>query len=121
MSTPATTSRSHEDQDLLERSTKKTKRGREPTWAGQWRNIAVTPSHAWQTKDSKDTPVVEEVSDDDEMEDDMPDPNYQVVPVTKEEKERICRPWRRSLIIQILGRKVSYSYLLQRLQRMWKP
>ncbi|XP_031131691.1 uncharacterized protein LOC116033077 [Ipomoea triloba] len=47
------------------------------------------------------------------------DPNCPRIPVTKEEKERLRRPWRRSLILRVLGRKVSYSYLLQRLQKMW--
>ncbi|XP_019195841.1 PREDICTED: uncharacterized protein LOC109189684 [Ipomoea nil] len=46
---------------------------------------------------------------------------FPVIQVTKEEKEWLRRPWRRSLIIRVLGRTVDYSYLLQRLQHMWKP
>ncbi|XP_031124243.1 uncharacterized protein LOC116026956 [Ipomoea triloba] len=49
------------------------------------------------------------------------DPNCPRIPVTKEEKERLRRPWQHTLIVKVLGRKVSYSYLKQRLQKMWKP
>lgn len=41
--------------------------------------------------------------------------------ITKEEKARIRRPSHRSLIVQVLGRRVSYSYLNQRMKAMWKP
>ncbi|XP_019155091.1 PREDICTED: uncharacterized protein LOC109151955 [Ipomoea nil] len=45
---------------------------------------------------------------------------YPVILVSKKEKERLRRPWRRSLIIKLLGRTVGYNFLLQRLQRMWR-
>ncbi|XP_019150319.1 PREDICTED: uncharacterized protein LOC109147133 [Ipomoea nil] len=40
--------------------------------------------------------------------------------LTKEEKLRIRRPWRYTLIIRLMGRTVSYSFLLRRLQAIWK-
>ncbi|XP_019197739.1 PREDICTED: uncharacterized protein LOC109191568 [Ipomoea nil] len=55
------------------------------------------------------------------MESDFSAEGFSVIKVTKEEKERLRRPWRRSLILRVLGRTVSYSYLHQRLTRMWKP
>nr|GMD78405.1 hydroxyphenylpyruvate reductase-like [Ipomoea batatas] len=81
-SSPAATARSPEDQDLLERSTKKSKRGRNSDEAGlaspsvdivqetldladlkspesvQWRTPATTPSHAWQRKEADGRPEV---------------------------------------------------------------
>lgn len=142
--TPTATTRSPEDQDLLERSTKKSKRGREleervgfkpddelvhetPLSAGlktpksaQWRTPAATPSHAWQQERPQEPPVEEIVLDEEAMNEDDMDPLCPVVPVTREEKERLRRPWRRSLIIKVLGRMVNYSYLRQRLLKMWK-
>nr|GME19896.1 uncharacterized protein LOC109156274 [Ipomoea batatas] len=67
-------------------------------------------------------PVEEElISDEESMDQDKANPNCPVIPVTKEEKTHLRCPWRRTLIIRVLRRKVAYSYLLQRLQKMWKP
>lgn len=63
----------------------------------------------------------DEVADEERMETVRNSSSDPVFLVTDEEKERLRRPWRRSLIIRVLGRTVGYSYLLQRLQRMWKP
>ncbi|XP_031131806.1 uncharacterized protein LOC116033187 [Ipomoea triloba] len=62
----------------------------------------------------------EEVSDDDEINEDD-DPACPRIRVTKEEKARLRRPWRRSLIIKLLGKQIGYNFLLRRLQTMWKP
>ncbi|XP_031112012.1 uncharacterized protein LOC116015986 [Ipomoea triloba] len=142
--TPAST-RSPEDQDLLERSTKKSKRGREveerargtpevemvqetPISTGQkspesaqWRTPAATPNHAWYQHQAQERIDEEQVSDEEVMNEDEIDPMCPVIPVTREEKERLRRPWRKLLIIKVLGRRVSYSYLRQRLLKMWKP
>ncbi|XP_031120215.1 uncharacterized protein LOC116023359 [Ipomoea triloba] len=140
---PTAIERSPEDQDLLERNTKKTKRGREytassssmpaedqiketPTKAeartpesNQWKTPAETPHNVWATKEPH--PQAEEiVPEDDTMDNGSFKSDFPIITVTKAEKERLRRPWRRSLIIRVLGRKVNYSYLQQRLQRMWK-
>ncbi|XP_019160886.1 PREDICTED: uncharacterized protein LOC109157434 [Ipomoea nil] len=47
--------------------------------------------------------------------------NNPIIFLSDEVKERIRKPWRRSLIIRVLGIKVGYSYLMQRLQKMWRP
>ncbi|XP_019193094.1 PREDICTED: uncharacterized protein LOC109187360 [Ipomoea nil] len=134
--TPTVTHRLPEDQDLLERSTKKSKRGRDqllttllspkdalgqdsPTESNQWRTPLVSPSNPWNRRIPDRAPV-EEIDSDDDMEEDGVTFDYPVIRVTKEEKERLRCPWRRSLIVKVLGRSVGYSYLLQRLQRMWK-
>ncbi|XP_019172110.1 PREDICTED: uncharacterized protein LOC109167542 [Ipomoea nil] len=87
----------------------------------QWRTPSDTPVHASSHSVVPDSLAVEDNLEDADMEDDRSVPSNPVIPISEEEKERIRRPWRRSLIIRILGRKVGYSYLLQRLQKMWKP
>lgn len=87
----------------------------------QWRTPATTPSHAWNRRVTYNLPETEEASDEEVMDEYKADLNCPVVLVTKEEKNRLRRPWRRLLIIKVLGRKVSYSYLLQRLEWTWKP
>lgn len=87
----------------------------------QWGTPVETPNTAWGRKDTPEPLETDEVSDEDTMEEDIGDPNCPRIPVTKAEKERLRRPWRQSLILRVLGRKVSYSYLLQRLKTMWKP
>ncbi|XP_019180087.1 PREDICTED: uncharacterized protein LOC109175269 [Ipomoea nil] len=142
LSSPAATHRSPEDQDLLERSTRKPKRlrgqlesplrqssvdaaqetptGDELMSPDQWKTPVATPINAWGRKEVISHPQPEIVSDDDAMEDESFVSEYPIIRVTKEEKERLRRPWRRSLILKVLGRTVSYSYLQQRLQKMWK-
>ncbi|XP_031108885.1 uncharacterized protein LOC116013635 [Ipomoea triloba] len=142
---PAATARSPEDEDLLQRNTKKMKRPRDSTeksnqvqpaeigqetttFAGlkspdstRWQTPVETPNTAWGRKNVEDPFDKETASDDEIMGDERADPNCPIIRVTKEEKERLRRPWRRTLIIKLLGRKVSYSFLINRLQRMWKP
>ncbi|XP_031097111.1 uncharacterized protein LOC116001370 [Ipomoea triloba] len=144
--TPATaTQRSPEDQDLLERSTKKPKHARgapmasphrptevdmqdSPVASGgatpdssQWTTPAATPNQAWAQSKNAQMMDRDEVADGERMETLRNSSGYPIFLVTEEEKERLRRPWRRSLIIRVLGRTVGYNYLLQRLQRMWKP
>nr|GLL19518.1 uncharacterized protein LOC109173568 [Ipomoea trifida]GLL19519.1 uncharacterized protein LOC109173568 [Ipomoea trifida]GLL35493.1 uncharacterized protein LOC109173568 [Ipomoea trifida] len=66
-------------------------------------------------------PEEDYASDDDILDENAPAFDYPVILVTKQEKERLRKPWRRSLIFRVLGRTVSCSYLYQRIQRMWKP
>ncbi|XP_019150527.1 PREDICTED: uncharacterized protein LOC109147321 [Ipomoea nil] len=49
------------------------------------------------------------------------DPLCPTIRLTKEEVEAIRAPWRMALIIKVMGRKVGYTYLLRRLQSMWRP
>ncbi|CAL1378660.1 unnamed protein product [Linum trigynum] len=36
-------------------------------------------------------------------------------------KERLCQPWRKTLVVRLLGRSVAYSYLCSQLCWMWRP
>lgn len=60
------------------------------------------------------------VSDDEDMseEDDHECP---VVKLSKEEKIQLRKPWRQSLIVKVLGRRVGYTYLVKRLHTIWHP
>ncbi|XP_019158181.1 PREDICTED: uncharacterized protein LOC109154898 [Ipomoea nil] len=58
----------------------------------------------------------DEISDD---EDD--DPLCPTIRLTKAEVATIRAPWRKALIIKVMGRKLRYAYLLRRLSSMWKP
>ncbi|XP_031101934.1 uncharacterized protein LOC116005836 [Ipomoea triloba] len=142
---PAATTRSPEEDDLLQRSTKKTKRGRASTGntslglakgivqetpmrigfkspeSTQWQTPVETLSNAWRRRDNADPLEKEVVSDEESMVDVDSDPNCPVITVTREEKELLRRPWRRTLIVKVLGRKVGYSFLRQSLQSLWKP
>ncbi|XP_031111866.1 uncharacterized protein LOC116015840 [Ipomoea triloba] len=143
MSSPSATAQSPTAADLTPRNSKKPKRGRDmmekplpssteemvqetPLSAGlnspesvQWGTPVETPNPAWGKSIHADPINTEVCSDEEAMEEDKMDPNWPRIPVTKEEKERLRRPWRRSLILRVLGRKVSYSYLLHRLQKLW--
>nr|GMD45567.1 uncharacterized protein LOC109173568 [Ipomoea batatas] len=85
----------------------------------QWKIPVQTPNQAWNIKEQNEPVAMEYDSNDDIVDGSKKDPKCPIISVTKEEKERLRRPWRRSLIIKLLGRKVSYCYLLQKLKRMW--
>lgn len=40
--------------------------------------------------------------------------------MTKEEKIAARRPWRKSLIIKLVGRSIGYQYLYRRIQAVWR-
>lgn len=44
-----------------------------------------------------------------------------IIKLTKEEKRNIHRPWKLVLIIKVLGRKVGYNCLLNRIKPLWHP
>ncbi|XVF04451.1 hypothetical protein REPUB_Repub05bG0084100 [Reevesia pubescens] len=39
--------------------------------------------------------------------------------LTKDEKERIRRPWKNTLIVKLLGRSISYTYLSNKVKQLW--
>ncbi|KAI8016422.1 hypothetical protein LOK49_LG05G03392 [Camellia lanceoleosa] len=40
---------------------------------------------------------------------------------SQKELTRICNPWNQSLIVKLMGRNVSYSLLMSRINSLWKP
>lgn len=63
----------------------------------------------------------EPASDDDELPQKEDEKDCPTITLTKKEKERLRKPWRRTLIIKLWGRSVGYNYLLRRLQAIWRP
>lgn len=143
--------RSEEDQDLLERSTKKTKttayqpagfvgensmagRVAQGETVGNGQKQCNENFHA--SDEAKTAPksykeslagtsmgIPEqggEVSDDEDMDGDD-DPECPEIRLTKEEKTKLREPWRRLLIVKVLGRRVGYTNLCKRLQTLWHP
>lgn len=42
------------------------------------------------------------------------------VTITKDERREACKPWRKSIIVKLLGRRLSLRYLRTRLNKLWK-
>ncbi|XP_019155204.1 PREDICTED: uncharacterized protein LOC109152077 [Ipomoea nil] len=63
----------------------------------------------------------EDDTSDDEGSEEQDDPECPRIRLSKEDKIRIRRPWRRTLIIQLMGRAIGYNYLVRRLRTLWKP
>lgn len=66
----------------------------------------------WRNEDESD-------SKNQEMEDDLMDTLYPSIPVSTEERMKLCKPWRKAVIIKLLGRKIGYRFLLGRLTKLW--
>ena len=49
------------------------------------------------------------------------DADCPIIKMTKEEKIRIMRLWRRTLIIKLLGRNIGYNLLYRKIHELWKP
>ncbi|XP_021726906.1 uncharacterized protein LOC110731183 [Chenopodium quinoa] len=63
----------------------------------------------------------DDYSDDDEApEGVIDDPRCPVILLTKEEKMRIRKPWKHTLIIKMFNRKIGYMALMKRLKKKWE-
>lgn len=143
--------RSQEDQDNLERSTKKTKRlpetmetadmegvegeemgndeMTETEKEGDHERMAAGKGFSYKcvlTSSEEEITArkteIDLVSDDEKEDNDMEDePDCPAITLTKEEKVRLRKPWKQSLIIKVMGNKVGYAYLLRRLNTIWHP
>ncbi|CAN1849891.1 Uncharacterized protein At4g02000 [Linum perenne] len=41
--------------------------------------------------------------------------------LSKDFKEKLCKPWANSVVVRLLGKNVGYPYLCHRLRAIWKP
>ncbi|CAN1178244.1 hypothetical protein LINPERHAP2_LOCUS33563 [Linum perenne] len=41
--------------------------------------------------------------------------------LSKDFKEKLCKPWSSSVVVRLLGRNIGYSFLCHRLHAIWKP
>jgi hypothetical protein len=67
-----------------------------------------------EDEDNHFNECISDDDDDDSDEDDCP-----VIKLSMEEKKRIRAPWKQTLIIKLMGRKVGYMFFMQRLKNMW--
>lgn len=75
-----------------------------------------------EEENMKEKTEEEQVSDDEtEEKDSEEDDDYPIIKLSKKEKVRLRKPWKQSLIIKVMGRKVGYAYLLRRLNIIWHP
>ncbi|RYR05834.1 hypothetical protein Ahy_B06g085655 [Arachis hypogaea] len=42
------------------------------------------------------------------------------IPVSKEEFEEWCKPWKNALMVKVLGKRVTFAFMEQRLRRDWE-
>ncbi|KAJ1377413.1 Ribonuclease H-like superfamily [Sesbania bispinosa] len=49
------------------------------------------------------------------------DPLCPIAKLTKEEKKCICIPWKRSVIIKLMGKRIGFKMLQNRLSKLWQP
>lgn len=61
------------------------------------------------------------VSDDDEVASGEEDPLCPMVHLTKAEKVRLRNPWRKTLIIKVMGKPVGFNFLYRRIRMLWHP
>lgn len=54
-------------------------------------------------------------------ENDNPADHLYFISITKHEKIRLYSPWTQSVIIKLLGPKVSYNFLKNKLYTIWQP
>ncbi|KAJ1424289.1 Zinc finger, CCHC-type [Sesbania bispinosa] len=59
--------------------------------------------------------------EDDQDEFSLFDPLCPMVQLSKEERKRICSPWKHVVIIKHLGRRIGLRMLKARLSKMWQP
>lgn len=69
----------------------------------------------------EDMSIPDYASDDDVIIQEEEEEDCPTIALTKEEKARLRNPWRLTLIIKVMGRKVSFAYLLRRIKSMWRP
>ena len=76
-------------------------------------------SHPLQWESSEEEGEVTEedyASDDDWFEEMSEGP---CIRLSKEDKRRIRKAWRRTLFVKLLGRSISYTYLVNRVKQLW--
>jgi sucrose-6-phosphate hydrolase SacC (GH32 family) len=105
---------STEEADLLIRSSKKVKIGDINGQSYVEKLMGETSVRHEEDEDNHFNECVSDDDDDDSDEDDCP-----VIKLSMEEKKRIRAPWKQTLIIKLMGRKVGYMFFMQRLKNMW--
>ncbi|XVF34418.1 hypothetical protein REPUB_Repub18cG0057400 [Reevesia pubescens] len=74
--------------------------------------------HSLESDLKEESKIVDEgdVSDDDMFEEEH---DGLCIRLTKEDKKQIKEPWKNTLIVKLLGRPISYTYLCNRVKQLW--
>ncbi|KAJ1414250.1 Zinc finger, CCHC-type [Sesbania bispinosa] len=81
-------------------------------------------SFEWEDKDEVYTVASGEEEEDDEVDmelEEEEDPLCPTINISKAELTDACRPWRRSIMVKLLGKRLGMRFLRQRLLKMWQP
>lgn len=79
-------------------------------------------------RDSAFTRDDDKIMDEDDLSDDDPEedvaekkdkPLPPGVDIPKARRARLCKPWRKSLIIKVLSKEVGFRFLANRIEKMW--
>ena len=65
--------------------------------------------------------ISEDKEDEGSYEDEEMDRDCPTIRLSKEEKVRIQLPWKKTLIIKLLGRSIGYNLLLRKINDLWRP
>ncbi|RYR76112.1 hypothetical protein Ahy_A01g000706 [Arachis hypogaea] len=59
-------------------------------------------------------------NDDDHKNEEKPFNPCPTIPVSKEEFEEWCKPWKNAFMVKVLGKRITFAFMEQRLHRDWK-
>ena len=124
--------RTNEEEDLLIKSNKKIRIGRrmpelQPPPTGNEMGLDKTIQFSTPVSASYREKLKGEstgiTQDDDEEEDhaEKMDSECSLILLSKEEKARIRRPWKRTLIIKLLRRMIGFNMLYKKINELWRP
>ena len=111
-----------EEADLLTRSSKKVKIRDSNEFVGGTGGNSYIDSlmgSSFVTPEVDENMHETEYNSDDDI-DESDEEDCLVIKLSDEEKKRIRAPWTQTLILKLMGRKVGYMFLIQRLKNMWK-
>ncbi|XP_065624743.1 uncharacterized protein LOC136065460 [Quercus suber] len=126
-----TLKRSDEEEDTLARSTKKFKDGHRVhetkesgmgVKMGSYKDklVGAIPG-AFAQAFGFDVSMQEDVESDCEEENEQDGSSSIRIGFTKEEKIHMRSPWQKALIIKTFGRRMAFSFLVERVRKMWNP
>lgn len=100
-----------------------TQQGRKITVPTSYKSMLLSINGVENNDSSGDMNMwdIEEDSEKEMQEDDREtlDPLCPHVSIMTEERKNLCRPWRKTIIIKLLGRRIGYRFMYGRLAKLW--
>lgn len=118
-----------EEEDTLARSTKKFKESHHPTEAnengvgikmGSYKDKLVGAIPGAFAQAFRFGSLMQEDLESDNVEEYVHDDSVRVC-FSKEDKVRMRAPWQKALIIKTFGRRMGFSFLVDKVRKMWNP